>query len=78
MNLLECKINKSVIVEDILCDKKIRKHLIDMGITQGVSIKIKSISPMKDPLIVSVRGYVLSLRNKEAQAIIVRGNQNEL
>ncbi len=72
MNLLECKINQDVIVEDILCDKKVRKHLIDMGITQGVKIKIKNSSPMKDPLIVSVRGYILSLRKKEAQAIQVR------
>ena len=73
MNLLQCKINETVIVEDILGDKKIRKHLIDMGITQGVKIKIKNVSPMKDPLIVGVRGYVLSLRKKEAESIIVKG-----
>ena len=31
-------------------NKEIRRHLLDMGVTRGVNVKIKKIAPMGDPI----------------------------
>lgn len=47
----------------------VRKRLLDMGITTGVSIKLVKVAPLGDPLEIEVRGYNLSLRKSEAKEI---------
>ena len=48
-----------------------RRRLMDMGVTQGVSIKVIKIAPLGDPIEVNIRGYALSLRKSDAEQIIV-------
>ncbi len=44
---------------------------MDMGITKGVEITIRKVAPLGDPLELTVRGYELSIRKTEAEAIEV-------
>ena len=44
---------------------------MDMGITKDVEIVIRKVAPLGDPLELTVRGYELSLRKAEAEAIEV-------
>ena len=44
---------------------------MDMGITKGVSVYVRKVAPLGDPIEVTVRGYELSLRKAEAEKIIV-------
>ncbi|HOV69430.1 MAG TPA: ferrous iron transport protein A [Clostridia bacterium] len=49
----------------------VRKRLLDMGITPGTEIQVLRTAPLGDPLEISLRGYKLSLRKAEAQAVIM-------
>lgn len=60
-----------VISIDII-DKQRKRHLLDMGVTCGVNMKIKRIAPMGDPVSVELRGYVLCISKKDLSQIIVR------
>ena len=47
----------------------LRRRLLDMGITKGVSIFVRKTAPLGDPIEIQVRGYELSLRKADAQMI---------
>lgn len=47
----------------------LRRRIMDMGITKGVSIIIKRIAPLGDPIEIKVRGYSLSIRKDDAKMI---------
>ena len=57
--------------KDNYYDKEIRRHLLDMGITRGVTIKVKKIAPMGDPIDIELRDYELCLRKAELKQIDV-------
>ena len=48
-----------------------RKKLLSMGLTTGAELTVKRIAPMGDPVEISVRGFSLSLRKAEADALLV-------
>ena len=51
---------------------KLRRRIMDMGITKGVEIKVVKIAPLGDPMELNVRGYELSSRKSEAESIEVQ------
>ena len=42
-----------------------------MGITKGVSVYVRKVAPLGDPVEVTVRGYELSVRKADAEMIAV-------
>ena len=50
---------------------KLRRKIIDMGITPGTKITVLSVAPLGDPMKIEVRGYELSIRKSECQEIII-------
>ena len=40
-----------------------------MGLTKGVSVLVRKVAPLGDPIEVSVRGYELSLRRADCEMI---------
>jgi len=51
--------------------KLYRKKLLSMGLTRGADFSVTRYAPMGDPVEIQVRGYSLSLRKKEAAAVLV-------
>ena len=51
----------------------VRQRLLDMGILPDAHIDIERIAPAGDPIWVKIGGFQLSLRRKEAEAIMVAG-----
>ncbi len=49
----------------------VRQRLLDMGILPGVAMAVERVAPAGGPVWVALHGYQLSLRRKEAQAILV-------
>jgi hypothetical protein len=45
---------------------------MDMGITKGVSVFVRKVAPLGDPIEVNVRGYELSLRKADAEMIEIQ------
>lgn len=52
-------------------EKETKRHLLDMGLTQGTEVKIKKIAPMGDPIDIELRGYELCMRKEELDQIEV-------
>lgn len=52
-------------------DSVVKRRLLDMGITPGVTLEITGKAPLGDPIEVIVRGYKLTLRKNEAKSILV-------
>ena len=49
----------------------VKRRIMDMGITKGVSVYVRKVAPLGDPLELNVRGYELSLRKADAEMIEV-------
>ena len=50
----------------------VRQRLLELGMTRGVLVELIRVAPLGDPLEVKIKGYRLSLRKVEAEAIVVR------
>ena len=48
---------------------KVKRRIMDMGITKGVEIYDRKVAPLGDPIEVTVRGYELSLRKDDAEKL---------
>lgn len=56
-----------------LCEGcEVRAHLLELGFTPGTEITVIRVAPLGDPLTIRLRGYQLSLRRREADAILMR------
>lgn len=49
-----------------------RDRLLSMGLTKGTSFEVVRVAPLGDPVEIRLRGFNLSLRKDEADAILVR------
>ncbi len=57
-------------------NKKIRRHMLDMGMTVGTEVRVKKIAPLGDPIDISLRDYELCICKKDLSKIIVEVLQN--
>lgn len=64
-------VGAEAIVAKVVGDKRIRKRLLDMGLTKNTVVKINQTAPLGDPLELLLRGYKLSLRKQEADYVLV-------
>lgn len=72
MKLSDLKINQKGIVKSIdIPNVLVKRHLMEMGLTKGVKVKVINIAPMGDPLSIELRGYELAVRKSEAKYILV-------
>lgn len=69
--LKEAKIGETVRVVKLNGEGAVKRRLMDMGITKGVSVYVRKVAPLGDPVEVTVRGYELSLRKADAEMIEV-------
>ena len=72
MNLSELKVGqKARIVKLNVQNKEIRRHLLDMGLTRGVEVKVKKIAPVGDPIDIELRDYELCISKSDLNQIEV-------
>ena len=70
--LREVGCGETVTVKRLTGDGPVKRRIMDMGITKGVSLYVRKVAPLGDPVEVTVRGYELSLRKEDASMIEVR------
>ena len=68
----EAKIGQTVTVVKLHGEGAVKRRIMDMGITKGVSVYIRKVAPLGDPIEVTVRGYELSLRKADAEMIEIK------
>ena len=49
----------------------VKRRIMDMGLTKGVSVYVRKVAPLGDPIQVTVRGYELSIRKADAEMVEV-------
>lgn len=71
-NLSDLKVNqKGIILALNIKNIKVKRHLLDMGLTRGTCVEIKKIAPLGDPIDIAVRGYELAIRKADLKQIEV-------
>ena len=71
MTLRDVSVGQTVKVTRLNGDGPVKRRIMDMGITKGVEVYVRKVAPLGDPVEVTVRGYVLSLRKADAEMIEV-------
>ena len=67
----EVACGQTVIVTKLSGAGPVKRRIMDMGITKGVTVFVRKVAPLGDPIEVTVRGYELSLRKADAEMIEV-------
>lgn len=70
--LRDVKVGDTVTVVKLHGEGAVKRRIMDMGITKGVSVFVRKVAPLGDPIEVNVRGYELSLRKADAEMIEIQ------
>jgi ferrous iron transport protein A len=65
---------KGIIVK-VKANGELGRRIRDMGLVPGTPIQIQGRAPLKDPVAIRVRDFTLTLRNNEADHILVDVNE---
>ena len=71
MNLSQLKRGDWAKIIKLENDKRTANRLNDMGIIEGVNVKLIRFASFGDPLLIKVRDFVLAIRKDDAQKIMV-------
>lgn len=63
--------NQSGFVKKVSATGEMGRRLREMGLVPGTRIQIQGRAPLKDPVAIKLRDFVLTLRNREADHILV-------
>lgn len=69
--LKDVPVGQTVKVVKLNGEGPVKRRIMDMGITKGVSVFVRKVAPLGDPVEVTVRGYELSVRKADAEMIAV-------
>ena len=70
--LRQVAIGDTVTVVKIHGEGAVRRRFMDMGLTKGVSVTVRKVAPLGDPIQLNVRGYELSIRKADADMVEVQ------
>ncbi len=69
--LRDVGVGHSGVVVKVHGEGAVRRRIMDMGITKGVTVFVRKVAPLGDPVEMQVRGYELSLRKADCGMIEV-------
>ena len=69
--LKEARVGETCRVVRLHGEGAVKRRIMDMGITKGVTVFIRKVAPLGDPVEINVRDYELSLRKADAEMIEV-------
>lgn len=72
VSLDQMKTGTTSVITEVIGTKKLRRRLLDMGLTKNTPVRVIRTAPLGDPFEILVRGYKLTLRLEEAKCILVR------
>ena len=70
--LKQAKVGETVTVVKLHGEGAVTRRIMDMGITKGVTVYVRKVAPLGDPVEVNVRGYELSIRKADAEMIEIQ------
>ena len=69
--LKEVRIGESAIIKRLHGEGALKRRIMDMGLTKGTEVYVRTVAPLGDPMELTVRGYELSVRKSDAENIEV-------
>jgi len=63
--------NQKGIIKRVSASGDMGRRIREMGLVSETPIQIQGRAPLKDPVAIKIRDYVLTLRNNEANTILV-------
>ena len=63
--------NQAGTIKKVSATGDMGRRLREMGLVRDTSIQIQGRAPLKDPVAIKLRDFVLTLRNREADHILV-------
>ena len=75
LNMRRMKKNQNGSIVKVKAEGELGRRIRDMGLVPGTEIKIQGRAPLKDPVALRVKGFTLTLRNREADYIDVEVEQ---
>jgi len=63
--------NQKGIIRKVSATGDVGRRIREMGLVKDTPIQIQGRAPLKDPVAVKIRDFVLTLRNNEASNILV-------
>ncbi|MBQ6985417.1 MAG: ferrous iron transport protein A [Oscillibacter sp.] len=70
--LKDVRVGETVTVAKLHGEGPVKRRIMDMGITKGVTILVRKVAPLGDPMELNIRGYELSIRKADAEMIEVQ------
>ncbi len=70
--LSDFDIGETGLIINVEGEGKLRRRLLDMGITPGAEVYLRKKAPLGDPLEITVRNYELTLRKTEASLVTLK------
>ena len=70
-NIRQMKRHQSGTIAAVTAAGELGRRIRDMGLVPGTVITIQGRAPLKDPVALRLMGFTLTLRNKEADYILV-------
>lgn len=67
----EFVVGETGLIKKVEGEGRLRRRLLDMGVTPGASVYLRKKAPLGDPLEVTIRGYELTLRKSEANLVVL-------
>ncbi len=71
INMRQMKENQSGVISAVKANGEMGRRIRDMGLIPGAQVKIHGRAPLYDPIALRVMGFTLTLRNNEADFIVV-------
>ncbi|BDV01119.1 iron transporter FeoA [Thermodesulfomicrobium sp. WS] len=72
MGLRHLRVNQKAIIERVCAEGELGRRIRDMGLVPGTEICVIGRAPLEDPVALRLRGATLTLRNNEADHILVK------
>ncbi len=69
--LRSLRVNEKARISSITASGEMSRRLRDMGLVPGTEVKVVGRAPLKDPVALRLRDFTLTLRNNEADCIMV-------
>ena len=67
--LKDVPVGESATIIKINGEGKVKRRIMDMGITKGTEVFVRKVAPLGDPIEITVRGYELSIRKADAEIL---------
>jgi len=69
--LADLREGESARIATVRGEPALRRRLLDMGLTRGALLRVERYAPLRNPIEIRVKGYLLALRVEEAGEIEV-------